>query len=334
MDSLPVPGHQLPQISPKAYEHPADAAATAALSRVPQLDRVVRKLIELGYERALRQRFLGDSIRLGPDQLGDVWRAHQSAYAVLDLPAVPDLHLTQVPVSNAAAVGASNPFVVVNSGTLNLLDDVELRTVLAHEAAHLLSDHALYRTATQLVLMLSATALPVGLPVLPIKLALLEWSRASELTCDRGAALVMRDPMAVCRVMLAMSAGIPSHRLNMEPFMRQAMEYTTGGSGMQRLSRLLSDLGVTHPLPVRRVKELLDWVRTGAYDRILSGDYVRRGNEPEDARAHAGAAADHYAERFQTAFNDAGESLNEAVTKLGDWLRGPGPKGPDEPRDA
>lgn len=333
MDDLPVFAHRLPDLSPKAYEHPADAAATAALGRVPQLDRV-RKLIELGYERALRQRYLGASIRLGPEQLPDVWRAHQSAYAVLDLPAVPDLHLTAVPVANAAAVGASNPIVVLNSATLDLLDDVELRTVLAHEAAHLLSDHALYRTATQLVLMLSNAVLPVKLPLLPVQLALLEWSRASELTCDRGAALVMRDPMAVCRVMLAISAGVPAHRLNMDPFLKQAMEYTTGGSGLQRLTRLLNDLGVTHPLPVRRVRELLDWVRSGEYDRILAGDYPKRSQQrPEDARAHASAAADHYAERFRRGFDEAGTSLDDAVKKLGDWLRKQdGPSDPDDPR--
>jgi hypothetical protein len=37
-----------PSISPKAYEHPADRAATTALSSIPYLDQVVRKLVELG----------------------------------------------------------------------------------------------------------------------------------------------------------------------------------------------------------------------------------------------------------------------------------------------
>ena len=67
--TLPVEGYQLKGISPKAYEHPADRAATASLQSIPYLDRVVRKLIELGYERALRQAYLGSSVRLGEDQL-------------------------------------------------------------------------------------------------------------------------------------------------------------------------------------------------------------------------------------------------------------------------
>jgi len=52
--SEPLPEDQrLVEISSKAYEHPADRAATAALQSIPMLDQVVRKLIEFGYERAL-----------------------------------------------------------------------------------------------------------------------------------------------------------------------------------------------------------------------------------------------------------------------------------------
>ena len=34
-----------------------------------------------------------------------------------------------------------------------------------------------------------------GLPLLAVRLALLEWFRASELSCDRAATLVNRDPL-------------------------------------------------------------------------------------------------------------------------------------------
>ena len=46
----PLPEDQrLAELSSKAYEHPADRAATAALKSIPMLDQVVRKLIEFGY---------------------------------------------------------------------------------------------------------------------------------------------------------------------------------------------------------------------------------------------------------------------------------------------
>src|ERR671927_1133228 len=102
-------------ISPKAYEHPADRAATAALKSIPMLDQVVRKLIEFGYERALRQVFLAGSVKLGSEQLPEVWAAHRAACARLDVTDVPDLYLTQFPVTNAAAIGSGRPMVLLNS---------------------------------------------------------------------------------------------------------------------------------------------------------------------------------------------------------------------------
>src|SRR5262249_59484811 len=117
----PIEGYQLKGISSKAYEHPADRAATAALKAVPHLDATVRRIIEFGYERALRRGILGSAVRLGENQLGHVWRAHSRAYATLDLEPVPDLYLTQFPIANALTIGAGRPVVVVNSELVRLL---------------------------------------------------------------------------------------------------------------------------------------------------------------------------------------------------------------------
>jgi len=35
----------------------------------------------------------------------------------------------------------------------------------------------------------------------------MEWFRAAELSCDRAAALVIRDPLAVCRTLMVIAAG-------------------------------------------------------------------------------------------------------------------------------
>jgi hypothetical protein len=93
-DMLPEDIKPYPAISSKAYEHPADRAATAALKAVPMLDTVVRKLIEWGYERALRQSFLGNSIRIGENQLPDVWASHVGVCKILDMPDIYDLYVT------------------------------------------------------------------------------------------------------------------------------------------------------------------------------------------------------------------------------------------------
>jgi Zn-dependent protease with chaperone function len=318
-------------ISPKAYEHPADRAATAALHSVPMLDTVVRRLIEYGYERALRQELLSGSVRLGPDQLPEVWASHKAALARLDIADVPDLYLTQFPITNAAAIGSGSPMVLINSRTVELFDELELRTVLGHEAGHILSDHVLYRTALMILLSLSAfRRLPViaGLPLVGVRLALLEWFRAAELSCDRAGTLVNRDPLVTCRTLMVLAGGATSRKLSLNAFIRQAGEYDDQEWSFDRVARLRTELGMTHGHPVRRVNEVMKWVHSGEYDRIVRGDYRTR-EESADARAEAGAAFDFYVERFRGLFKDAGagmekagDRMTEAAEKLTEWLRG------------
>jgi Zn-dependent protease with chaperone function len=316
--ALPTEGYKLARISARAYEHPADRAATAALKSIPYLETVMRKLIELGYERALRQSYLGSSVRLGEDQLPEVWRTHVRAYATLDVEPVPDLYLTQFPIANAMTVGAGQPIVVIQSGLVHLLDEEQLRAVFAHEAGHLLADHVLYQT-TLLMLMRLSSIPGVPLPLFPLRTALLEWFRAAELSCDRAAALVTRDPVTVCRTLMVIAAGAQADRLDLDAFMRQGTEYREQGSGLERFSRLLLDLNLVHPMPVRRIHELMQWVRSGEYDRIVAGSFSTR-DEPPRPRAEASEAAALYAERFRDLFREAGETVGSIGQQLGDWL--------------
>jgi Zn-dependent protease with chaperone function len=328
----PLPADQrLKDISPKAYEHPADRAATAALNSIPMLDTVVRRLIEFGYERALRQVFLAGSVRLGSEQLPEAWASHRAAIARLDLAEVPDLYLTQFPVTNAAAIGSGRPMVMVNSRTIEVLDTEELRTVLGHEAGHILSDHVLYRTALMILVALGSgiTRLPLmaGLPLIAVRLALLEWFRAAELSCDRAATLVNRDPLVTSRTLMVLAGGAASRKLNLDAFLRQANDYEEWEPGWDKLARLRVEIGQTHAFPVKRVSELMKWVRSGDYDAIMNGRYVRRG-DPVDPREQAGDAVEHYAERFRKLFKEAGvgvdkagDRVGDAAEKLGEWLR-------------
>ncbi len=320
--TLPDSTYRLEGISPRAFQHPADRAATAALKQVPYLDSVVRRLIELGYERAMRQAMLGSAVRLGQEQLPRIWVLEREVFHVLDLEDVPDLYLTQFPIANALTFGSGRPVIVLNSELVRLLDAEGLRVVVAHEAAHVLSDHVLYQTALAILLQLGASIrLPIfaGLPLLAIRSALLEWSRAAELSCDRAAALVTRDPIAVCRALMTIAGGEAVNELNLDAFMKQGLEYDEKGSGLERLTRLFMQLNITHPMPVRRTHQLLDWVRAGEYDRIKDGSYVRRGQEPPLSE-EAGAAQDHYAERVRDAFKDVGDSLGDVGDQLGGWL--------------
>ncbi|HEY4347500.1 MAG TPA: M48 family metallopeptidase, partial [Gaiellaceae bacterium] len=145
---------KLTGISSKAYQHPADRAATAALQSIPGIDAMIRKLIEMRYERALRQGLMSNAVRVGPTQLPKVWAAWEDVVSTLDLPGSYHLYVTQDPRLNAAAVGSQEPIVILNSTAISLLDEQELKTVLAHEAGHIHSDHVLYWTTLMILLQL------------------------------------------------------------------------------------------------------------------------------------------------------------------------------------
>jgi Zn-dependent protease with chaperone function len=342
--SLPE-DQRLANLSSKAYEHPADRAATAALQSIPALDIVVRKLIEFGYERALRQQLLASSVRLGEEQIPGVWADWNAVCARLDLPEVYDLYLTQWPVTNAAAIGSQKPMVVVNSRCVDLLDELEVRTVLGHEAGHILSDHVLYITALHILMALSrGVRLPfiAGLPLRAVMLALLEWYRAAELSSDRAATLVNRDPLVTCRTMMVLAGGIRSSKLNLDAFIRQAQDYEEWSSGWDKINRMRNDIWLTHSRPVKRVKEITEWVQSGEYDRIAAGEYPTR-DQQADARKEAGEAYEHYKERFRRIFQefggenvgdrvaDAQEKVAGAAEKVADWLK---PRRTDADADA
>ena len=324
MTAAALPEDQrLRNISSKAYEHPADRAATAALQSIPMLDVVVRKLIELGYERALRQQFLAGSVKLGEEQLATTWADWNAVCARLDLPETYDLYLTQFPMTNAAAIGSGKPMVVINSRCVDLFDEMEMRTVLGHEAGHILSDHVLYRTALMILLRVGISSFPfvATIPLMAVQLALLEWFRCAELSCDRAATLVNRDPLITCRTMMVLAGGTSARKLNLDAFIRQAGEYEDWDSGWDKINRLTNEIWLTHSYPVRRVKEIMAWVQSGEYDRIVAGQYPTR-DQQADARKEAGDAVEFYKQRFAKLIKDTGasEKVTGAANKAGDTV--------------
>lgn len=322
-DTMPI-RHRLPKISAKSYEHPADRAATAALRSIPMLDDVLRRLIEFQAERAYRQFLLANSVKIGPDQLPHIWASYQEVLEILDMPKQYDLYIRQTPDVNAMVFGSSEPMIILNSGLVSLLDESQVQAVIAHEVAHILSDHVLYRTMLILILELARMGgLPffVGLPLQAIRLALLEWFRAAELSSDRAATLVVRDPRITSRTMMNLAGGSQSEKLNLDAFIRQAKEYEKWEDGYDKFVRFFPELYTTHPFPVWRVLELMKWVESGDFDRIIRGEYIKRGEE-RAARAEAGDAVDYYTSRFQDLVNGANDSVGGVGRRFGDWIRG------------
>jgi Zn-dependent protease with chaperone function len=304
----------LTDISSTSWEHPADRAALNALRKLPAFDEVLRKLFGLFGEKSVRLAFQANAVRCSPTQFSRVQRLYTEAAEVLDPKAVYPVYVSQTPTVNAGAYGMDKPFIIVNSGMLALLDDDELRFVLAHEIGHVMSGHVLYTTMMVILLQLAERGFPiVGMVARAILFALLEWYRKAELSADRAGALAVQDPEVGMRVMMKLAGGGPNTETNLPEFIRQADEYRDGGDLADQVFKVLNLLGADHPFPVLRVAELRDWYQSGDYDRILRGEYRRRGEAEASYTEDLAAAARSYAENARTTFDSAADAARRVV---------------------
>jgi Zn-dependent protease with chaperone function len=329
---VPLDRVRLPGLSPRAYEHPADAAALSALRRLKGFDTVVRWMIGALSERRLRYWFLAGAVRVNERQFAELHRTLLECCAILDLPEIPELYVMQNPVVNAGAVGADKPFVVLNSAIVDLLSPDEWRFVIGHELGHILSGHVLYKNLLEILLQLSlgrlASVTPMsGLAIWALIAALREWDRKSELSADRAGLLCLQNPPLAYGVNMKMAGGAHTDRMSVEEFVKQAEEYESGGDVRDGALKLLNLLGRTHPFPVLRLAELKRWVDAGAYGRIVAGDYPRRhdaGSMYDDVSA---AMRDYRAnftdskDPFMKMLNDLGEGIGQAGSAIWDQLK-------------
>ena len=272
----------LTDIAPHSWEHPADKAALQGLRRIPVFDEVLKKIFGFFGEKPIRLAFQANAVKVSENQFGHIYGIYKECLKTLDAPEYP-LYISQTPIVNAGAYGMDEPFIILNSGTVRLLEDDELAYVISHEIGHILSDHVLYKTMTVILINLANMGFPiVGLAARAVLVALLEWSRKSELSSDRAGLLGVQDPEIVMRTMLKMAGGGSTEETSLKEFIIQAEEYQEGGDIADQVFKVLNLMFQTHPFYVLRVSELRAWIESGDYDRIIRGEYARRG-EPDPA---------------------------------------------------
>ena len=315
----------LHNISATAWEHPADRAALQTLRAIPGFDEVVKRIFGFFGERGIRLLFQANSVRVGPRQFPRINALMTEVTTTMDWPEPPQLYVTQTPLVNAGAVGMDNPFITLNSGAIVLLDDDELRVLLGHELGHVMSGHSLYRTVLLILLMFGFNNLPflAGLALLPIQLALLEWSRKAELSSDRAGLLATQDPVASMRIFLKLAGGGKPSETDLDAFMEQAREYETMGGPMDKVYKIINTLNLTHPFHTLRAAELQRWITAGSYDKIVQGEYTHRGEEEKQRSIteDVGEAAAHYAKSARETVGDVADAVKRAAQAFSDAFK-------------
>jgi Zn-dependent protease with chaperone function len=280
---LPGYAEPLERLDPRCYVHDLDRQALEALHQIPGVRTLLRTLMKKSVELAWRLFHQANFVKVTERQIPQLKVLYEQAAHSLGVLDLPDLYVSQDPTVKATTYGVEKAVIAVSSGTLDLMDDRELLAVLGHELGHWQCNHVLYRTAAVLVGQLAGsvvTRMTLGLgdlALLPIRLALLRWYRASELTSDRAALLTVREPQVVLRMLMKLAGGSQKiyEQMDFEAFLAQAEEFdqVKDEALVGRWWYYLDSLFATHPYPMWRASELVHWIERGPYLAILRGEY-------------------------------------------------------------
>ncbi len=249
----------------KPFIHPEDRDALNKLQAIPGLDMLVKKYLQAITEDMMHGINMASKIRLGPTQLPEIHALLRETCEALQIPE-PEFYLEMDPMPNAYTSGDTKPFVVVNSGIIDLLSKDELKAVIAHECGHILCHHVLYHTLAQLLVSGGGAlggAFGLGIVSEPLQWALMYWVRRSEFSADRVAAHVTGDADIVARTMMRLAGGGTriTERVDMEQFVRQASDYQKfmKDSGKSKFLQNWMIKDASHPYPAVRAAEVKKW---------------------------------------------------------------------------
>ncbi|AFY50082.1 Zn-dependent protease with chaperone function [Nostoc sp. PCC 7524] len=275
-------------ISSEAFRHPLDRQAEQALRSLPGFDVIARKFVEFVYERPQLVYLMGNTIQVGPRQYSTIYQMFRECVRDLDIYPEPSLFVQQNPQANSYALGQDHPYIVINTGILDLLNEAEIRAVLAHELGHIKCGHTIL---IQMAMWAMSAASVFGELTFGIGnflsqaliYAFFEWRRKAELSADRAALLVIDDLNTVMSSMMKISGGSSQYlnECSLQEFIKQSEKYQAlDEDGLNQVYKFLMYNGaqgmmLTHPFPVERVQYLRQWATSSEYQEIRRGNYQR-----------------------------------------------------------
>jgi Zn-dependent protease with chaperone function len=276
-----------PGISSEAFKHPLDLQAEQALRSVPGFNLVASKFVEFLYERPQLVYLMGNSIQVGPRQYATIYGMFRECVRDLDIYPEPALFISQNPQVNSYAMGQENPYIVINTGLLDLLDEDEIKTVIAHELGHIKCGHTILIQMAMWVMnavsIIGEMTFGLGNIVSNgLIVAFYEWRRKAELSSDRAALLAIENPRTVMATMMKIAGGSSKFvdECSLEEFIKQSENYRNlDEDGLNQVYKALMYVGVngmlSHPFPVERIHYLQEWTNSTEYQDIRRGNYQR-----------------------------------------------------------
>lgn len=261
----------------KEYEDPRDATYLNTFKLSKGFDKLAKLYFEYGIERINTICYTGSNIRVTEKNMPYLYHCLELVCHTLCVEKIPPFYIAQGDI-NAFTIGANDPIIVMNDGCLRRLNHEELLFVLGHEVGHIKSEHCLYHSIGSSIPIIGGIvgALTFGLGEVVMQglmIAYYDWVRKSEYTADRAGLLACQDVDAAINAM-AKIAGLPKEyyeSFQAEYFLEQAQAFQDMDESLyNRILKLISAKGSTHPWTVLRAKQMKDWVDSGDYNRVLN----------------------------------------------------------------
>jgi len=310
-----------PQIAPRAWEHPADAAALAALRRLPGFDQVVQQTFGRLNEWTMHRTLLSNARQASLKTDPRLWRLYSGVLHTFDVDEPWPLWVRPMDAVNAGAIGMNAPYMFITDAAVRLLSDDSLRVILAHEIGHVLSGHVLYKTMARAGLslgFLSMSAPPATPVFVAVLAALMRWDRISELSADRASALALGSEQPVVHTLNLVGE---EHReaLKIDPRLPRAPQLVA-----RKLLETVHGMTRRHPPIPERVEQLRAWGASAEFAACLQGGHPRRD-------ADAPPSGDLFRAGLEESTRSARDWATQAGTRLADgagaamrWLRDAG----------
>ena len=253
----------------KDIMHPEDAKAIQAIQSIKGVDRLIRNYMKIGYESLFYGENMANMILVSEDSFPEIYAAFAEVVKKVGIKE-PQLYIYNDPVINAFTYGETNTFVAVSSGMIEHFDMEELKGVMAHECGHILCKHTLYMSILITIQNIGLFLRAINYSMLaPIFLAIQYWSRKSELSADRCAAIVVGEE-CYQRVMSKLASGLKHVSKNIRGLVEQGKSYAAfkRASIWNKIQQESRNMFYSHPQLCVRALELDRWKNSYHYRKL------------------------------------------------------------------
>lgn len=257
----------------KSYEHEFDKVALKTMRALPGFDTVVNFFLNWTYIKWHVIELQGSNFLVTRESCPELYDLVHDVADTLDVRPLPRFYTQWGYNINGYTTGyKEDTLLVLNSGTVDLLEEDELRFVAGHEMGHVKSGHVIYHTMGELFNNAISQIPLVSSMTTPIYYALMYWIRMSEFTADRAGLLACQNIDAAISAIIKMS-GLPIkyfEKMDKVAFIKQASEFKDSFSGFtDKAIKTITIASSSHPWTVLRAAELISWYESDNYRNLI-----------------------------------------------------------------